>query len=294
MKISKITRVSGISREDFIEGHLTGSGKPVIVSGFSRSWPAGSKWTFEFFSDRYGKDMGLIPLVFGQEDSGKMTYLAEYIRNMDNPLEAIPGFWVDKNHKPVANGISENPSSSWYIKWKCFDAHPELLDDVLPYPDFVPDFLKEMDDSVKLIFEKTAGKDFRAIFLGRKGTKTTLHQDYSCTHGYLVQLAGTKKVILFSPEDTDFLYGGRIDPENPDFAENPLLKSVNAFEGIIEPGDFLFIPAEWWHCTEVLEKSITYSYSFFNQFNVRNYLDSNFRNMSKLADYFINSSHSPD
>jgi tRNA wybutosine-synthesizing protein 5 len=57
----------------------------------------------------------------------------------------------------------------------------------------------------------------------------------------LVQIAGTKRVVLFPPSDADCLYlkGDKsqvLDIDDPDMARYPLFKNAHPFECTLQPG----------------------------------------------------------
>ena len=89
---------------------------------------------------------------------------------------------------------------------------------------------------------------------------------------------------MFSPEDSNCLYHGQVDPEQPDFQTFPLLEQATAYECEIGPGDMLFIPSNWWHHVRTIEKSITVSHNFFNDTNINEHLAGLLADMSALAD----------
>ncbi len=65
----------------------------------------------------------------------------------------------------------------------------------------------------------------------------------------LIQIVGLKKVILFPPEDVDFLYmcGDKsqiLNVDNPDYDKYPLYLKARKYECEIIPGDVLFIPGK--------------------------------------------------
>lgn len=70
----------------------------------------------------------------------------------------------------------------------------------------------------------------------------------------LCQVRGTKRVILFSPEDSKYLYveGDKSKVNNFNnweqcLAQFPLVSLAKPYRCILRPGDTLFIPALWWH-----------------------------------------------
>jgi hypothetical protein len=131
----------------------------------------------------------------------------------------------------------------------------------------VLDLVSALNPTLRDVFEWTSNREYSAVFIGPAGSLSALHRDYWNTHAYLSQIRGRKRAMLFSPEDSVFLYGGQVDPEQPDFERFPLFDCATAYECIIEPGDTLLIPANWLHHVRGLEKSITVSRNFFNDSN---------------------------
>jgi hypothetical protein len=158
-----------------------------------------------------------------------------------------------------------------------------LYDDIAPPPYFVQDFVAALSPTLRDVFEATSQKQFSAILIGPEGSLSALHRDWWNTHAYLAQIRGRKRAILFSPEDADFLSGGEVDPELPDFERFPLLERATAYECVIEPGDTLFIPANWFHHVRGLEKSITVSHNFFNDTNFTRHISHYLRNLPTLV-----------
>jgi hypothetical protein len=63
----------------------------------------------------------------------------------------------------------------------------------------------------------------------------------------LIQVHGTKRLIMFKPSDIDYLYidGDKSlvnNIEQPDFETYPLIRQATYYTGILQPGDCLFIP----------------------------------------------------
>ncbi|KAL1122795.1 hypothetical protein AAG570_003121, partial [Ranatra chinensis] len=107
------------------------------------------------------------------------------------------------------------------------------------------------------------GKD-STIWIGSKRSHTSCHMD---TYGYNVvaQLYGRKRWILFPPEETDHLKPSRVPYE-----ESSIYSRINfscgcsTIEGtseirmvILEPGDILYVPKNWWHYVENLSTAIS-------------------------------------
>ena len=255
-----------MSQADLTRDHLQGRGMPVIITDATEHWPARSKWTFEFFRAAYGSDWTTAPLGLGS-DAQILTKLTAYIDFLDAPTAELPGVWLDKAGRPLPVAPEPGPSPPYPIIWRAFHRHPELYNDITPAPNFGLDLVSALSPTLREVFEWTSKKDYWAVFLSPAGSLSQLHQDYWNVHTYLTQIQGRKRAILFSPEDSDFLYDARVDPEQPDFGRFPLFDRATAYECVIEPGETLLMPAEWWHCVRGLEKSITVSHTFFNESN---------------------------
>ncbi|MEX1367952.1 MAG: cupin-like domain-containing protein [Nannocystaceae bacterium] len=105
------------------------------------------------------------------------------------------------------------------------------------------------------------------LWVGGPGIVTPLH--YDPVHNFYVQAYGSKRVLLYDPEDLDGLYPfpmaspsphiSHVDPEAPDRARYPAFASLGAWEAVLEPGDVLVLPAFWWHHVRSVEPSISIS-----------------------------------
>ena len=126
--------------------------------------------------------------------------------------------------------------------------------------------------------------DYWAVYVGPAGTLSPLHYDFWNTHAYLAQIQGSKRAILFAPDEADLLYAGKVNPEEPDFERFPLFDRATAYECVIEPGETLLMPADWWHCVRSLDKSITVSHNFFNDTNITAHMTHLLRNLPNLIE----------
>jgi len=70
-------------------------------------------------------------------------------------------------------------------------------------------------------------------------------------------VAGSKKVVLFDPQQSPYLYEDKyvmakgkvsaINFETPDYTKHPWQRYLRYKETTVETGDILFIPIYWWH-----------------------------------------------
>jgi ribosomal protein L16 Arg81 hydroxylase len=104
------------------------------------------------------------------------------------------------------------------------------------------------------------------LWLGPEGTVTPLHHDVM--NILFVQVFGRKRVILFDPLQTPYLYNddgvySQIDPLSVDHSRFPLYREAESRTLILNPGEALFIPAGYWHHVEALEPSANVSFTNF-------------------------------
>lgn len=267
-----IERAHGLTPEIFYERYLTGIGKPVIITDELNIWPARSKWNFEFFKSVYGSDT-VIASIWPGDKYVKVIKLEDYINYLQAPNDHPKGLWIDPETRfPVPEPSEPLPGPLYVYGWRGFILHPELLDDVEESPKSVEDWSPLLPAAFRKVLNDATRYFSRGILLGPAGSTSNLHQDYLHTHAYLAQIAGRKKCVLFSPEDSRALYQGKLNPDSPDFEKFPLFRNATAFECILEPGELLFMPCQWWHHVVALESTITVNYNFFNRVNFAAYV----------------------
>lgn len=97
------------------------------------------------------------------------------------------------------------------------------------------------------------------LWIGACGQRSTIHNDPY--HNLNTQIVGQKRFIAFAPEQHQKLYpvffhramwASPIDPMSPDLARYPQFEDAHGFEGVLDPGDLLYLPRFWWHCAEAL------------------------------------------
>lgn len=85
----------------------------------------------------------------------------------------------------------------------------------------------------------------------------------------MLKVFGTKLVLLFSPADSPYLYPhqdsllfntAQVDPLNPDLEKYPEFSKSQIHKCILEAGDMLYIPPNWWHHVIALSKSFSVSF----------------------------------
>ncbi len=97
---------------------------------------------------------------------------------------------------------------------------------------------------------------------------TGLHRD--CHYGLLTNLFGRKRIVLYSPEQSENLYPvgafnmfqscaiWNVDQVNTN--EFPLFKNAKSIEVTVGPSESLIIPAFWFHCVYALDNVFSVSH----------------------------------
>jgi hypothetical protein len=115
------------------------------------------------------------------------------------------------------------------------------------------------------------------LFIGGTGTGCAdLHYDGFHTHAFSNQIYGRKEFVLYTPQQTPYLYPKAKTPNvsmmsvlNRVDNEFPLFLKATPTECVLEAGDTIFIPSGWWHTTRILSPSISVSLNVANHSNWR-------------------------
>jgi ribosomal protein L16 Arg81 hydroxylase len=126
-----------------------------------------------------------------------------------------------------------------------------LLDDV----EIFPQYLRPNHNPGEIFF-----------WFGPAGTVTPLHHDRQ--NILVAQVYGRKLIKLIPPNQTPFVYNyktvfSKVDCESPDYEEHPQYGRATVIEGILHPGQTLFLPNGWWHFVRALDISITVTFTNF-------------------------------
>jgi hypothetical protein len=244
----KLERVKGLSPEDFMEQYII-PGKPAIIEDAIDHWPALKKWTPEFWIQNYGEKKVTI--------DGKEYSIEEVIHLA---LESKP----------------ESPAP-YYRNTRLRLEYPELMPDIRPYP--VACGPNWFHSSVFFPIREriVGGGGHYELFIGGRGRSFPfLHFDAPGAHTFIHQIAGRKSFILFSPEDTPYLYpckekdfsvSGIRNIEDVDLEKFPLYANATRYDDEAGPGDSLFMPSGWWHTAKMSSFSISLGIDVANRSN---------------------------
>ena len=230
-----------ISEEEFRRKYAI-PGKPVIITGGIEHWPARKTWSLDYFEHKFPEKK--------VNFSGKTWTMREFVQQL-------------------RSGASPQP---YLNQVKLKEQFQELFRDVGDLKFTRCNAL----NSPLLLPSMRIGRGISALFIGTAGSGFgKLHWDYSYLHVYISQIRGRKNFVVYAPSDSEFLYPKREYPADssiPDInhfnvEDYPNLKKATPIRFTAEEGETAFIPAGWWHATQMDELSISIAESALGQSN---------------------------
>jgi hypothetical protein len=224
MILEPIERRSGLTKKEFEEEYLNQM-KPVVFTDLAKDWPATQKWSFDFLRSKYGHiEVPLYDNSYSQPGEGYMS--------------------VKKTMKfgDYLSLIENEPTDLRMFLFNIFKHAPELVDDIRT-PTIMDGFINE----------------FPFMFFGGQGSSVKMHYDIDCSHVFLTQFQTKKRVVLFSPDQSKYLYhlpftvASLVDMKDPDLDKYPALRHVKGHEVILNHGETIFMPSMYWHYIEYVE-----------------------------------------
>lgn len=224
MKIQPIDYKVSISKEAFQKNYYKPQ-RPLVFRSFARHWPALENWHYERFKKLAGQAQ---VEVFGSWKSNQPTRI-----KMPPERQMTFAEYIDLIHA--------GPNDFRLFLFNIFKHAPELKKD-FNFPDIVDNWVKSVP----------------VLFFGGQGSDVRLHYDIDHSNVFLTQFQGEKRVTLFSPEMTPYLYKqpmgshSNVDLRKPDLEKFPALKKAQGYTTVLKHGDTLFMPGSWWHYIEYL------------------------------------------
>jgi hypothetical protein len=207
-----------------IEECVRGS-RPAVFTGAVENWPARSKWSPGYFRDRWGTRTlaahettwsGKLPYESAQGEHAAQKTVADFIENATHVQDyALYAHQIDA--AAVFPGSLDDLSYS------------TLIDPLSTGPRFEPN-----------------------VWMGTPGTRSGLHFDGA--ENLMTLFFGAKAFMLADPGTPRRLYPSRhsptksrIDPMKVDWKAFPRLRQAKIYIDILQPGEMLLLPRNWWH-----------------------------------------------
>jgi hypothetical protein len=231
---SPIARRDHPNREAFLR-EFASTSTPVIITGAMKRWNSLSRWSLDFFRERYGSLQVPVQVwTTRRYEDMRFAYtdLRRYLERLNE---------------------SEAGATHYLAAFDFFVQAPELAQDI----------------EVPAYFDRRSMHE-PLFFLAPAGVVTPLH--YDLCHNVIAQNSGKKHFVLVSPRHGSLLYHpslrspyywvSPVDAESPDLVRYPRFAGVEVLDCILEPGEMLFIPGGWWHQVRALEEGISLSFFF--------------------------------
>ena len=237
-RADRIEEVSGISSDEFLD-RFYAPGRPVLIRGEMKDWPALSRWTPDYLK----RVVGSAEIEF----QGGRNTSESYELHKENHKRRMP---FDAYMDLIADEESGN------------DAYLTAYNSATNKAALAP---LQTDLGVLDRFLTAAPG---MMWVGPGGTFTPLHFDL--TNNLLAQVVGTKYLTLVPPSETGKLAHHRhvfsdvhdiTDPER--LERYPQAADARQFDVELNAGDLLYIPVGWWHQVAAESFSVTLTYTNF-------------------------------
>lgn len=231
-----------VDRDEFLDEYYAPS-RPVVISGEIDDWPGRTRWTPDYLKEK----IGAAPVEYQGGRNGDPAFE----RYKDNFARQLP---FDRFIDLITRTSGNDAYLTAYNSRLNGEALRPLEAETLPLPNYLAQ----------------TPEHFGGMFwIGPAGTFTPLHHDL--TNNLLVQVTGTKRILLVDALEQPKLYNDRhvfseiqnlADPAL-DLDRFALLHDVNAHHIVLQPGQMLFIPIGWWHQVEALDFSVSLTFTNF-------------------------------
>ncbi|XP_075036199.1 tRNA wybutosine-synthesizing protein 5 isoform X2 [Mixophyes fleayi] len=230
-----VPEYSGVDKKKFLQ-ELYPLRKPVVLRDLDLG-ACKTQWSLDYMSRKGGgREVKIHVSEVPQMDFIKKNFIYRslpfnvFVRRAAENKHT--DFFISEDEKYYLRSLGEDPRKDIADISKQF---PELATDIQ-----IPEF-----------FEKD--QFFSSVFrISSPGLQLWTH--YDVMDNLLIQVTGTKRVVLYSPRDAQYLYlsGDKsevLNVDNPDLVKYPLFSQARRYECTLQAGDVLFIPALWFHNT---------------------------------------------
>jgi hypothetical protein len=204
----------------------------VLIAGAVRDWPAMTRWSPEYFTQRFGdRAVPAMKSVAGSFYDLETGAHYEQVRVSDYVCNLTQG-------KPI----------DLYMACRVQEVMPELFDDMIRPP-----------------YCRDAGFLSSKLWYAASDTCSPLHRDLP--ENLYAQIRGRKRFLLVDRRSTRSVHRhslfsrvpncSPVDVEAPDLTRFPRFRDVTVREALLEPGDMLYIPSLWWHQARSIDTSMS-------------------------------------
>jgi [protein]-arginine 3-hydroxylase / protease len=234
MRVQPLERIDASLVHD-LDRDLVARERPIIITSVAETG-TGALTLHELKTS-----FGHVKIPVRRSDDELDVFFAQFRRDRGRTMMAL-GAYIDSIHgEPSSDGRPVYAGNISLLHDPAVKRALVGLLDRLSFPSWMPE---------------RSGNEYR-LWIGAAGQRSTIHNDPY--HNMNVQVVGTKKFIVFSPESHPALYpeffnsgmwASRIDPLKPDLNRYPAFTQALGFKCELQPGEMLFLPRFWWHYVE--------------------------------------------
>lgn len=181
----------------------------VVVEGAARLMPAFTRWTDDYLRQIMGEERALVRLPDRRFARMRFADILDYLAAPEKYNSSIGTIYLTD-----------------YMIWPTMGDERRIT--------LAPDAACPL----------ACGKQFAgwtALYAGPPNTASGMHQDVFETHTWLAELRGEKTWRLCAPKDLQPGLGNRVNA----FGDESI--GCDVFEAILQPGDVIYLPPNWWH-----------------------------------------------
>ncbi|XP_071509885.1 tRNA wybutosine-synthesizing protein 5-like [Diadema antillarum] len=233
---------SGIGKEEFL-GVIYPERKPAILRGVDIG-PCSAKWTPDYLAEQGGDREVKIHV----SPTPKMDFITKNYAYRSLPFAEL----VRRCSRNSQDDYFFDKDELYYLRSLGEDPRKGIADIKTQFPALAADLT---------IPEFFTHEQFFSSVLRVGSANLQLWTHYDVMDNVLIQIRGHKRVILFSPQDANYLYltgdkSAISDLDNPDYEKFPDFRFATPYHCRLQPGDILFIPALWFHNVVSLDFSV--------------------------------------
>lgn len=237
-RITQVAVFTNVDKEVFTR-RIYPRRRPAVLRGVPLG-PCLEKWTVDYLREKGGDKTVKVHVA----STPQMDFLHKNFLYRTLEFDQF----VQRASEDQHSEFFISKDESYYLRSLGEDARKEPADIRKQFPQIAEDF------HIPPFFEPE--QFFSSVFrISSSGLQLWTH--YDVMDNVLAQVTGQKRVILFSPQEAEYLYlsGDKsevLNIDSPDLEKFPDFVKAQRYECILEPGDLLFIPALWFHNTLAL------------------------------------------
>lgn len=218
--------------------------QPVLLKGLVQNWKAMSRWNTDYFKEKAPN----LEVEIREYATLESPILGKPYRKIKMLLKDYLQYWEE-----LGTSARHCKRNLYLAEWNFSSHAPFLLEDFETPEFFSFDWINELPAHLRF------GR--RWIFVGHPGVHTPIHTDTFASSAWLAMIMGSKHVRLIEP-----IHSAKITKGMNLFDHNTLnelrASGVDVLDAIISKGDVLYIPGEWLHQVNNIDKNIMLTENF--------------------------------